>query len=93
MRITGVLGVVVAAALVSAAAAQTAPMQPDITNFKAPTDLPNALLHFEYSESDFLRATRHSRNGCCGHASTKIFDLQDHLICLSFHADDGIESP
>ena len=37
MRITRLLGVVVAACLGAAAAAQTAPMKPDIPNFKAPT--------------------------------------------------------
>ena len=37
MRITRLLGVVVAAGLGAAAAAQTAPMKPDIPNFKAPT--------------------------------------------------------
>ena len=63
------------------------------SNFKAPAELPKTLLHSEYSESACPRATRHSRNSGCGHASAKIFDLQDHLICLSVQTNDRIETP
>jgi len=61
-------------------------------NFKAPADFPKTHLHSEYSESDFPRAAWPSPCGRCGHASAKIFDLQDHLICLSFQ-HDGIQTP
>lgn len=62
-------------------------------NFKAAADLSKPFLHSEYSESDFPHATRHSRRGGSRHASAKIFDLQDHSICLSFQTNNGIETP
>ena len=61
-------------------------------NFKASADLPKTLLHSEYSKSGFSRAARR-RGGGCGHALAEIFDLQGQLICLSFQANDGIETP
>ena len=62
-------------------------------NFKAPADLPKTFLYSDYSESNTTRTTRDSRTRGCGHASAEIFDLQDHLICLSFQTNDGAETP
>ena len=57
------------------------------------TDLAEALLHAQYSESTFPQATGYSPIGVCGHSSTKIFDLQDHFVCLFVEANDRIETP
>src|SRR5207247_7783806 len=58
------------------------------SNFKPPADLSKTLLHSDYFESAIPRATQHCRTGCRGHASTKIFDLQDHLICFCVRSEE-----
>src|SRR5262245_12823851 len=62
-------------------------------NFKMSADLPKTLPHSANSESPAPRTSRHGRIGACGHSSAKIFDLQDHLICLPVQTNDGVEAP
>src|SRR5215831_1523894 len=63
------------------------------SNFETSADLPKTLSHSANSESPTPRATRHGCSGACGYSSAKIFDLQDHLICLSVQTNDCVEAP
>src|SRR5215475_6607852 len=62
------------------------------SNFQMTADLPKTLAHSPNSESSVPRTSRHDRIGACGHSSTKILDLQDHLICLPVQTNDGVEA-